>query len=268
MRKLEEFFKLKKRQKRPDLEVLEEIEERVKSGNVEGAIALLEELERPQNTFVAIRLILRNLISAAKSSGETGRWLYLGLLKDLIPHVNGIPSERARAILFGDLAVAFYLLGDEFDGDFALRSAINLASNHPDVLRDILFELIDSGLLPKAAYVMKTVKNRAGLDVVLSHLADLFYRAGEEEKALSVVDHIENPFHRAVALYYIATFEMTRNREKALAYLQRAIEEAEKIEDPDARLELMMKLNEVLHEVMGEGLSLVELLKGTEARTE
>ncbi|WP_457742132.1 hypothetical protein [Thermococcus sp.] len=268
MKKLEEFFKLKKRQKRPDLEVLEEIEEKVKSGDVEGAVALLEELEKPQNIFVAIRLILRNLINSARSSGEGNRWLYLGLLKDLIPHINGISSERARAILFGDLAVAFYLLGDEFDGDFALKSAINLASGYPDVLRDILFELINSGLLPKAAYVMKTVRNRTGLDVVLSHLADLFYRAGEKEKALSVVNHIENPFHRAVALYYIATFEMVRDKEKALTYLQQAIEEAEKIDDSDARLELMMKLNEVLHEVMGEGFSLVELLKGTEVRRE
>lgn len=258
MGKLDELFGTL-RGKRPETEILTEIENRLLVDDVPGAIALIEGLEKEQNIVIAVRMALRKILRMKESEG--GEVRLLPLLKMLVPHINGIRNERYRALLLGELAVGFYVLGAELEGDFALKTAINLALDHPDVLRDVIMNLINSGLLHKAAYAMKFVKNREKLDVVLVHLAEVLYERGEVEKALAVVGHITSNFHRTVALFYLAQFEKERNRERALQFIDWAIKLAEKIEDPEARFELMLKLHDLKHEIQGDSLSLFELLK-------
>jgi len=258
MGKLDELFGVIKG-KRPDTEVLAEIEDRLLVDDIPGAIALLEELEKEQNIVIAVRMILRKILRAKEAEdGQEGR--FVPLLKGLVPYINGIKNERYRALLLGELAMGFYIIGAELEGDFALKASINLALNHPDVLRDIIMGLINAGLFPKAGYAMKFVKDREKLDVVLVHLAEVLYERGEEEKALAVIGHITSNFHRAVALLHLAQFEKDRNREKALQFVDWAIKLAERIDDPDARFELMLKLYDLRHELLGERLSLFELL--------
>ncbi len=258
MGKLDELFGAIKG-KRPDTEVLTEIEDRLLVDDIPGAIALLEELEKEQNVVMAIRLILRKILRM-KESGENPEMRFVPLLKGLVPYINGIKNERYRALLLGELALAFYIVGAELEGDFTLKASINLALEHPDILRDIIMNLINADLLPKAGYAMKFVKDREKLDVVLVYLAEVLYERGEEEKALAVIGHITSNFHRALALFHLAEFEKTRNREKALQFVEWAIKIAERIEDPDARFELMLKLYDLRHEILGESLSLSELL--------
>lgn len=258
MGKLDELFGVIKG-KRPDTEVLTEIEDRLLVDDIPGAIALLEELEREQNVVIAVRMILRKILRMRESE-ENAEIRFVPLLKSLVPYVNGIKNERYRALLLGELALGFYVIGAELEGDFALKASINLALEHPDILRDIIMNLINAGLFPKAGYAMKFVKDREKLDVVLVYLAEVLYERGEEEKALAVIGHITSNFHRAVALFHLAEFEKTRNREKALQFVEWAIRIAERIEDPDARFELMLKLYDLRHEILGEPLSLSELL--------
>ncbi|WP_297072432.1 hypothetical protein [Thermococcus sp.] len=258
MGKLDELFGVIK-EKRPDTEVLTEIEDRLLVDDIPGAIALLEELEREQNVVIAVRMILRKILRMRESE-ENAEIRFVPLLKSLVPYVNGIKNERYRALLLGELALGFYVIGAELEGDFALKASINLALEHPDILRDIIMNLINAGLFPKAGYAMKFVKDREKLDVVLVYLAEVLYERGEEEKALAVIGHITSNFHRAVALFHLAEFEKTRNREKALQFVEWAIRIAERIEDPDARFELMLKLYDLRHEILGEPLSLSELL--------
>ncbi|WP_297063928.1 hypothetical protein [Thermococcus sp.] len=258
MGKLDELFGVIKG-KRPDTEVLTEIEDRLLVDDIPGAIALLEELEREQNVVIAVRMILRKILRMRESE-ENAEIRFVPLLKGLVPYVNGIKNERYRALLLGELALGFYVIGAELEGDFALKASINLALEHPDILRDIIMNLINAGLFPKAGYAMKFVKDREKLDVVLVYLAEVLYERGEEEKALAVIGHITSNFHRAVALFHLAEFEKTRNREKALQFVEWAIRIAERIEDPDARFELMLKLYDLRHEILGEPLSLSELL--------
>jgi len=257
MGKLDELFGAIKG-KRPDTEVLTEIEDRLLVDDVPGAIALLEELEKEQNVVIAVRMILRKILRMRESDGAELR--LVPLLKGLVPYINGVKNERYRALLLGELAVGFYVIGAELEGDFALKASINLALNHPDVLRDVIMGLINAGLFPKAGYAMKFVKDREKLDVVLVHLAEVLYERGEAEKALAVIGHITSNFHRAVALLHLAQFEKDRDREKALQFVDWAIRLAERIEDPDARFELMLKLYDLRHEILGEPFSLSELL--------
>ncbi len=142
-------------------------------------------------------------------------------------------------------------------GDFTLKTAINLALQHPDILRDILFSLIKAGLLQKAAYAMKFVKDPEKLDVVLSYLAEVFYERGDIEKALAIISHITSNFHRAVALMHLAQLEENRDRGKALQFIESAIKIAERIEDPETRFELMLKLYDLKHEIMANRSALV-----------
>ncbi|AMQ19296.1 hypothetical protein [Thermococcus peptonophilus] len=258
MGKLDELFGSFMRG-RPDTEVLTEIEDRLLVDDIPGAIALLEELKKEQNLVIAVRLILRK-ITQMLEKGDGQSFRALPLLKQLIPHINGIKNERYRALLLGEISIGFYLTGSELEGDFTLKAAINLALQYPDILRDILFSLIKSGLLKKAAYAMKFVKDPEKLDVVLSYLAEVFYERGDIEKALAIISHITSNFHRAVALMHLAQFEESRNRERALQLIESAIKIAEKIEDPEARFELMLKLYDLKHEIMGEPLSVDELL--------
>jgi len=253
MGKLDELFGVIKR-RRPEAEVLTEIEDRLFVNDIAGAVELLEEIEKEQNVVMAVRMILREVTTKARD----GKNSLVPVLRRLLSHINGVKNERYRALLLGQLAVGFYTVGAELEGDFALRASINLALNHPDVLRDIIMGLINAGFLPKAGYAMKFVKDREKLDVVLVHLAEVLYERGEEEEALAVIGHITNNFHRAVALLHLAQSE--RNGEKALQFVEWAIKLAEKIEDPGARFELMLKLYDLKHELRGEGLSLSELL--------
>jgi tetratricopeptide (TPR) repeat protein len=229
--------------------------------DVPGAIALLEELEKEQNVVIAVRMILRKILRMKESEGSS-ETRFVPLLKQLVPYINGVKNERYRALLLGELAMGFYTIGAELEGDFALKASINLSLEHPDVLRDIIMGLINAGFFPKAGYAMKFVKDKEKLDVVLVHLAEVLYERGEVEKTLAVIGHITSNFHRAVALLHLAQFEKDRDKEKALQFIDWAIKLAERIDDPDARFELMLKLYDLKHEIRGEPLSLFELLMG------
>ncbi|ASJ08883.1 hypothetical protein A3L11_06455 [Thermococcus siculi] len=275
MGKLDEFFRgLREEKKRSELEVLEDIEAYLGEGEIDGAIALLDELEKEHNLFLALRMIIKALTDTLDEGERTGQLTEhdIGrareLIKSLIPAVNGLFNRRYRAILLSDLAVLFYRLHDELNGDVALRTAINLAGDDADIVRDALMELVRRGLLGKAAYAMKMVREPEKLDVVLTHIAETLYRAGEVEKAGLIVEHITNPFHRAMALYYMAAIEKERDQERAIKLIDAAFREAEKVEDPDARFELTLKLYDLKHSILGEGFSVHDVLSSRETPRE
>lgn len=273
MGRLDEFFKSlgEKRRKRSELDVLEEIEGLIGIGEIEQAVELVGEIEGESNRFLALRMILRSIMERLtelkRSEGEadTGLENMRETVKTLIPLVNSLINPRYRAILLGDLAVLFYHLNDELNGDIALRTAINLAKESADIIRDILMGLVNAGLLRKAGYAMKMVREPEKLDVVLVHLAEMFYRAGDVQRAKLIIEHISNPFHRAMALYYLAEVEGERNREEALKILDAAFKIADKVEDPDARFELMLKLYDLKYALLGKALTLEDILSRREA---
>ncbi len=271
MGKLDEFFKSLKerRKKRPEVEVLEDIESALRIGDLGQALGLTEEIETETNRFLALRMILRKILDIMTNPEETAEQQDVQTMgdtvKEIIPLINSVTHRRYRAILLADLAVVLYLLNDELNGDFALKTAINLSQDSPDVLREILMELIRRGLLRKAGYAMKMVREPEKLDVVLVHLAELFYRAGDPERAKLIMDHISSPFHKAMALYYIASIEGENDRQKALKIIDAAFKVAEQVNDPEARFELILKLYDLKYSLLGEGLSLREILSRREA---
>ena len=260
MGRLDSLFGTGKEGKR-DVETLEEIESRLNEGDLSGALHLVDVLKNPGNVFLALRLILKRIAESAREP-NANRTALLAVLREAIPRVNAVPSERYRAILLGELAKAFYYLGDDFNGDISLKTALNLASNHPDILRDILRGLIEEGLLKKAAYALKMVRDRRALDPIFEYLVERLYHAGKVKDALKVLEHIESPFHRAMALHSLALLSRD-DPETALKFIERAIEEASKIEDPETRFETMIKLYDTMHEIKGEPLSLGTVLRAT-----
>ena len=261
MKKLDRIFeKLRKQKRASDSEILDEIDEALFQDDFERALELIHELENEQNIIVAVRVFIRKIIKKASEMEKGESSIYIKLLQNLIPIINGVQSERYRAILFGDLAIAFYLLGAELEGDLALKAAIHLALRHPEVLRDILFPLIRSGLLDKASYILKLIKDPEQLDIVLSYLAEVLYERGEKEKAMSLLDFMACNFHRAVTLMHFAQYEKERNRERALELIDKAIELAERISNADVRFELMLKLQDLRHEILGEPLTITRIL--------
>ncbi|ASJ06816.1 hypothetical protein [Thermococcus pacificus] len=275
MGKLDEFFRDPRgEKKRSELEVLEEIESYLSEGRIDDTIPLLEALGKEHNLYLALRMIIRTITESLDEAEKNGGLTDYELektkerIKNLVPAVNGLFNKRYRALLLSDLAVLLYRLNDELNGDMALRAAINLAGDEANIVRDILMELIRRGLLDKAGYAMKMVKDPEKLDVVLTHIAEGFYLAGDVEKAMLILRHITSPFHRAMALYYMASIEGQRNREKALKLIDAAFKEAEKVEDPDARFELSLKLYDLKHSILGEGFNVRDILEWREAPQE
>ncbi|NJE46348.1 hypothetical protein E3E35_02750 [Thermococcus sp. GR7] len=272
MGKLDDFFKsiIGGKEKKSELEILEEIEEYLKMKEIDKALEQIKNLEKEHNIFLALRMVIRSIVEQLDKEEQTGTLNEEDVsrtrerIKEMIPAVNALFNPRYRALLMADLAILFYRLDDELNGDLALRTAINLAENHDDIIREILMNLIRLGLLDKAGYAMKMVRDPEKLDVVLVHLAEMFYRAGEVEKAKLIIKHIASPFHKAMALYYIASIEGTQNREEALRILEGAFKLAEEVEDPDARFELMLKLYDLKHSLLGEALNLREILSRRE----
>ncbi|NJE06402.1 hypothetical protein E3E36_09650 [Thermococcus sp. M36] len=267
MGKLDEFFgTIRGEKKRSELEVVEEIEDRLRDGDIAGAIERLGTLEKEANLFLALRMVVRALVEkldekVASDAGAEDLEEVRGLIKSLLPYANGLFNPRYRAVILSDLAILFYKLGDDMNGDIALKTALNMAESHPDLTRDILMNLIRNGLLRKAGYAMRIVRDRKNLDIVLSHLAEMFYRAGDEERAGLVAEHIASPFHRALTLASFASVEQERNNlEKALRLLDEAIHFAEMIEDPDARFELMLKLYDMKYSFVGKSINVRDVL--------
>ncbi|NJD99184.1 hypothetical protein E3E26_05240 [Thermococcus sp. LS1] len=273
MGKLDDFFKsfMGGKKDKSELEILEEIEEYLKMGEIDEALEQIKNLEKEHNIFLALRMVIRSIVEQLDEWEQTGTLNEEDLgrikerIKEMIPVVNALFNPRYRALLMADLAILFYRLDDELNGDLALRTAINLAGNHDDIIREILMNLIRLGLLDKAGYAMKMVREPEKLDVVLVYLAEMFYRAGEVEKAKLIIKHIASPFHKAMALYYIASIEGTQNREEALRILEEAFKLAEEVGDPDARFELMLKLYDLKHSLLGEAFNLREILSRREA---
>ncbi|WP_297068564.1 hypothetical protein [Thermococcus sp.] len=270
MGKLDEFFKPLRREKgTSEIEVLEEIEGYLSSGEVFPAVEAINHLEKEANVYLALRMVLRTILRRLRENPpqeEVGK-LY-GTVKELIPLINGIFNSRFKALLLADLAVILYSIDDELNADIALRTAINLAGGEGDLLRDILRELIYSGLLDKAGYAMKMVRDRGKLDVVLSELAEMFYRAGDVKRATAILKHISSPFHRAITLANISEIEARRDRKKALELLDAAMRLAESINDDETRVELGIKLYSIRQEVEGKGFSLRKILARKEAPQE
>ncbi len=262
MGKLDEFFKpLKREREKSEIEVLEDIEGYLRSGDITSAIDAINGLEKEANVYLALRMVLGAIRKRLNTglSPEEAKDLQ-AIVKEVIPLINGIFNGRFKAILLADLAIILYSLDDELNADIALRTAINLAGGEGDLLRDILRGLIHSGLLDKAGYAMKMVREGRKLDVVLSELAEMFYRAGDVRRATAIIKHISSPFHRAMALANIAELEASRNREKALELLDAAMKLAEGIDDDETRVELGMKLYSLRQEVEGSGFSLRRIL--------
>jgi hypothetical protein len=158
------------------------------------------------------------------------------------------------------LAVLFYHLQDDLNGDMALRTAIDLSLNHPNILKEVIMNIINRGFLDKAAYAMKLVKDPEKLDTILVQLAEMFYREGKIEKATMVLKHITSPFHKAMALYQIASIVAERDRDEASKILNLAFKIAEKIPDPNSRFEVSMKLYELSGKLEGKDITLEGIL--------
>ncbi|ASJ03268.1 hypothetical protein A3L09_08380 [Thermococcus profundus] len=260
MGKLDELFGIVEREdKKSDLERIETIEELVSSEEFQRAISELERVKKDENIYVGAEIIIKGL---SKPDLLTDRASISAYLKELIPIINGVNSWRYRAILMADVAMAFYEIGDEFNGDLALKTAINLAyAAGEDVLVEILRELIRRGMLDKGSYAFSLVRDRKKIDFLLSQLVEFFYLAGDYEKARAALHHIQDPFHRSVALYRLALIESSRDKNKALVLLEEATKSAEKIQNKHARLELLIKLSDLKGQLTGEGVSLKEILK-------
>ncbi len=240
-----------------DLDRLERIEELLDAGEIESAIAELEGIRKDENLYVGAKMIVKHLVNSELPPEEV-----VGYLKTLIPIVNSLSSWRYRATLLADIAMAFYRVGDDLNGDLALKTAINLAYNSgEEVLVEILRELIRNGLIEKGAYAFSLVKDRKRIDFLLSQLAEFFYLYEDYEKVQKVLNAIEDPFYRTITLYRLALLEAPRDRDKALALLEKAIDNAEKIENRHARLELLIKLNDLKAELTGKGIRLVDILR-------
>ena len=265
MGKLEEFFKLvtREEQKKSDLEILDEIEGHLKEGNLDMAVLKLRDIRKDHNLFLALRMILRELSSLAMKSQETssnGSDVRVKL-REVTLLANTIPNPLQRSVLLSDLAVIFYHLGDDLNGDMAIKAAIDLASNHPNILKEVIMNLVNQNLLEKAAYAMKLVKNPEKLDMILAQLAEKFYMENEIEKATAVLKHMTTPFHKAMALYSIASMISERDIEEAKKVLDVAFRIAEKIEDPASRFEINMKLYSLKSKLEGEKINLEEILE-------
>lgn len=274
MGKLDEFFGSIGGKKRSELKVLEEIEEYLHEGGIDEAIERLSEIKKEHNLFLALRMIVSTIVKILDEAEKQGTLTENKIrmmeekLQYLVPAVNGLFNKHYRSILLSDLAILFYKLNDEFNGDLALKTAINLAGDNADIVRDIIMGLIKKGLLAKASYAIKMTKNHETIDIVLVNLAESFYLAGDEQRAALILKHISHPFQRAMALYYMASIEEERDKEKALRILKAAFEEAKKVESPTARFELMLKLYDLEHRLLGKSLNVRDVLSWGEAPPE
>jgi len=262
MGKLDEFFRktLSGEESKSELEILDEIEGYLSSGDIQSAIDAVGLLETEHNRFLAMRMILMEMIRRVEENPDEDRKEFLTYLGKLINAMNAVTDPEHRALLSADTAVVFYYLGDELSGDMALKTALNLASGRDDVLSDIVRNLTRRGLLDKAGYVLTRVKDRERLDSALVSVAEILYRTGDVEKARLIIKHISNPFHRAMALYYIALIEANRDREAAAEIVEAAMKLAEKVKEPDARFELMLKLEGLRDVLEGNSISLSDIL--------
>ncbi|WP_457750773.1 tetratricopeptide repeat protein [Thermococcus sp.] len=268
MGRLDEFFKaLGGEKKRPELEVLESVEDYVAVGDFGRAIEAANSLESERNRFLAARIILREVLKRLEKDSEELTDVR-EIFQEIVPLINSITNPRHRALLTFDLALILYYLGDEFKGDLTLKTALNLAKGYDDILLDMVRELVRRGLLEKASGALKMVRDRDKLDSVLVTIAEIFYRMGDVERAKNVIRHIKNPFHKSMALYYLALIESSRDRDTALTLLQAAVKVAEKIENPDARFELMLKLYDLKNSLEGHSVSLVDVLTRRESHQE
>jgi hypothetical protein len=244
-----------------DLDRLEAIEEFLSSGDFGAAMNELEKIKKEENLYVGAVIFVRALLNPPEDV-PTNRSMILDYLTRLLPVINGIENWRYRALALSEVAMAFYHFGDEFNGDLALKSSLNLAKMAGDeVLSGILRELIKRGLIEKAAYAFSLVKDRKRIDFLLSQLVEVLYLAGEFEKADAALAHIRDPFYKAIALYNLALVEASRDKETALAFVDNATRFAEEIENKNARIELLIKLSDLRAQLTGKGISLAELIQ-------
>lgn len=272
MGKLDEFFKLKggEEKSKSDLEILDEIEAALREGNLEYSILQLKSIKKEHNLFLALRMIIRELTAGVENPEQSKLSPSEVMLevKEITVVVNTLVNPAYRSILLADLAVLFYLLGDDMSGDMTLKVAVNLSLNNFSALKEIVRNLLSRELLEKAGYALKLIKNPEKLDMVFGQLAVVFYREGDVGRAMSVLEYIKNPFHKVMALCDIASFEAERDREEAGRILNVAFNLAEKIDDPNARFEINMKLYDLKHSIKGDSLSLSDVLSKGETPRE
>ncbi len=259
MSKLDELFKAEKKPER-DSDRVEVIDNLVSQWEFREALKELDKVKLVPNIFLGLRVIIRGIFSTVREItkegklGEEIRKTLVGYVEQLIPIANGITNLRLKALAFADISMAFYLLNENLKSDLALKTALNIATEigDDDILVEIVKNLIDHGILTKATYAMKLVRNRKKLDVVLSQLSVMFYTSGEKDKADAILQHIESPFHRATAVYYMASFESSRDPEKALQLLDMAFRIVDEIPNPLLKFEMFLKLSELKHTITGE----------------
>ncbi len=259
MGKIDELFEPEKEPER-DSDRIEVIEELVNQWEFKEALKELDRVKLVPNMFLGLRVFVRGILAAIKELQREGklkedlRKAMVGYVESLIPIANGITNLRLKALAFADISVAFYMLDENLKSDFALKTALNIATElgDDDITVEIVKTLIDSGILTKAAYAMNLVRNRKKLDLILSQLAVMFYASGELEKAEVTLQHIESRFHRANALYYMASIEASRDQEKALRLLDTAFKIVEEIENPVLRFEMFLKLSDLKYTITEE----------------
>jgi len=237
------------------------VEAALKREDIAGAINELKRIKEDYYLFLGVRITVRKIIEIIQRKmprlgklPKHERTHFIKYLKDLIVLANSVTKERLRALLFVDIAIAFYLIDESLEGDLALKTSLDIAEKlqDDDVVFEIVYSLIESSLLEKAGYAMNLVRNRKKLDTILSYLALHLYKEGKEEDAAKVIAHIQSDFHKVMALYKIAEFEAERNKEKATAILKRAIELSENIKNAVLKFEAFVKLTELQDELVGK----------------
>jgi len=256
---LEEFL-FGEKKKRSELEVLADVEIYLSRLDFEEASRCLDELESDQNLFVALQMILSKMITTLRegvlSEGDLPEMLKV--LEKVMEKSNLIVVLNYRVTLLTYLAVLFYLLGDEFRGDMALKTALSLAGDRKNLLKFILRTLFSVGLLKKAGYVLSKIGDSDLLNLQLVELTKVFYQAGEKRKAFEVIKHIEKPYYKALA--YLALAELEKQSELAKAYLKAAEYFASLVKESNASTSIMMRIKEYEHKISGDVVSVQDIL--------
>ncbi|ALM74771.1 hypothetical protein [Thermococcus barophilus] len=236
------------------------VEAALKREDINAAISEVRRIKNDYYLFLGVRSIVKKIVQLAKKSiNKFGSVLkhekeaFREYLKELVILANSITEERLRAIVFADIAIAFYLIDESLEGDLALRTSLDLAEKlkDDDVTFEIVYSLVENDLLEKAAYAMSLVRNRKKLDVILSYMALHLYKEGREDDAAKVITHIQSDFHKVMALWKMAEFESKRDKKKAEEILKKAMELLKDIENPVLRFEAFVKIAELQEELAG-----------------
>jgi len=203
-----------------------------RSADAIEAAAIIPDPERQAEGFAAIAAIQARY--DASLAVDT-----LGWLEDALKRVD---SAFRRAALMARMAVVMNSAGQaaaargKLSAAEALASGITAKADREAALRNVASAMAEIGDPDGALQIMKDVRNDSERTPVLVAAANAQADAGDAEGAMRIADSIEVGRYRAVVLSRIALAQLRGgNRDTARATMQKASEEAAKIDLPFAR---------------------------------